>query len=52
MITPIRQKSGGLRHLPTGMAFKPESDGAGVALFKSITAVVEYKTKVDAISVS
>lgn len=43
MISPATRNSGALKYVPTGMAFRPSSDGERLAVINSVTVVSEYK---------
>ncbi len=43
MITPIAPQAQNARYLPTGMAFQPDVNQAGISLIRSITAVPVYQ---------
>jgi hypothetical protein len=42
-ISPVTRNTGALRYVPTGMAFRPSSDGECLAVINSITLVPEYR---------
>ncbi len=46
MIVPIEKQSGVQRYVPTGMAFRPDSDGERIGSVNQITIVPEYKIPV------
>jgi CRISPR/Cas system-associated protein Cas10 (large subunit of type III CRISPR-Cas system) len=43
LIQPLEKTSSALRYIPTGMAFRKETNRDHLAEIKSITAVVEQK---------
>ena len=43
VISPIKKHTGGVRYIPTGMAFRPDSGSEALAAIRSIRAVPEYK---------
>jgi hypothetical protein len=45
-IAPIVQNAGGLRYLPTGMAFRPNTTDERIAAIHAITAVAEYEVPI------
>jgi hypothetical protein len=42
-ITPASANAGGLRYLPTGMAFRPDESENGIAVIRGISRIPEYK---------
>jgi hypothetical protein len=42
-ITPASANAGGLRYVPTGMAFRPDESENGIAVIRRITLIPEYK---------
>lgn len=46
MIVPAEKHSGGQRYVPTGMAFRPDSEGERIATINQISLIPEYKTPV------
>jgi hypothetical protein len=43
LVQPLKRTSSVTRYIPTGMTFKPESDGEEVAEIKSVSATVEQR---------
>jgi hypothetical protein len=46
LITPVMQNTGGARYIPTGMAFRVDSNDERLGVIRAVTAVPEYKIAV------
>ena len=47
LITPVEQHAGAQRYIPTGMTFRPETDGEMLAAIHQIAALPEYKIPIE-----
>jgi hypothetical protein len=51
-IVPLEKQSGGQRYVPTGMAFRPDSEAEWIVNINQITIVPEYKIPIRLLVVS